>query len=387
MNKFPLTLRGAHIINRILLAAMLNGVAAVSVIAAECQPTGDDVRDRLCLLQNHYLQGHYDQVVGELAIVQGALRPEEYFYLGISFYQMMQETHSPSMRCDYRQKARDVLRNYLDKSHSDYIKTGTYGSALEMAQIYAATRIMDDTGKMTGCLENGMTAMEMELTSGKFARNILERIELKSRPGDAAADAPELKIYDQGVVMWDTIQEITRTFVSSASYLETEISKKQTQCQAATYNTGKIKESLSSMAAIDEKDGRINSITLMQDADVQKVDEWLKGVELQLDNPGDPLGFKQKFNKALGEDMTPEKYAQLQKEKISSAKGLVARLAFGASIVQQEVNRDSSAIGRTSQMYGGNASATLNSLRAKWREYGNQKGLCRNTNSKPWYCN
>ncbi len=367
----------------VLISFALVGLLAQAsrAFGAPCAPAECEWRERMDRIRGFYTEDEYDRVLNELAIVQGDYRQEEKFFAGMSYFGLMGQTRSKALQCSYRQSARIVLKNYLTGARKNFQQLGTYGSDTEIRQTYTATRVISELDKVRGCLENALTQADIELLAEQHSRDVLERIQLSLAIPDKAT-SEDLALYAQGKETWKTIQGLTRQFVAKASHIETEIAKKYVEYEAARFNIEQLKTELNNFGSmIDSANGP--AFVLSRDSSLASVQKRVADAHKMIDDPEGRNGFKQQFEKALG-DLTPEKYSAIQKVKFVQAAEMVSQLSFASYEVKDLVADSNSPVRQASRMAGGNAAATATAIKKAWQDYGVTR--CAAMTIKAWYC-
>jgi hypothetical protein len=342
-----------------------------------------DADCRIRNISGFYANGDYNSITAELAMVQGELRPEEKFYLGMAYFGLFGQTRSKALQCEYRENTQDLLRLFLLDQRSKYKTIGTYGSDQEIRQVYAATRSMQELEKIDGCLESGLTIPALRLETQKFVSETLDRILMQSPPQDNLLSPEERQVYRKGQDVWDTVQRLTQLFVGKASNIESEIAKKFVEYDAAHYNIEQIKSDLSAFGQVKVINGNLSLEALANDG-INKAESNVAAWRQQVDSSNATTpGHKQKFQKAL-QGMTPETYDSKRFQIIEEAKAMKTKLSWAESQVSTLMLDEQSPIHQVTNEASGNASAALNAMKAKWLEYGKVDIKCKTESI--WYC-
>lgn len=355
---------------------LLAFVLAFSMSAAQAQEicgpalAGCDIRsDGECLART-YACGEYDTIIAGLFAETLEPTADQKYYLGASFFQRQIRERSAGAQCEMVKFAREYLADYLTQVDAEFSRSQSFGTLRQMDQIYHANRMLTDVGQVPGCPESALTRARIATVAQGEADRYSRDVFLLPPP--EALDA------------FGTLQLALRGFVSKASDLETGIALRQVELRSAATHLGAIRVILADVfGPVSGSGAQVVADTSILDGLLARTRDMLREVERQEDA----------FAAALG-GVSPEDYARMRAETVSSAEAYLKESAFHINMVgillptdparpfwqlRDRVQADTP--GRIAQDH-------LARIRADWAAHGQQSGICQQAGaaSRVWYC-
>lgn len=357
----------------ILLAVGLSLLAARPVAGQQIctdELASCDLQTNQACLARTYACGRYDTVVRTLFIEDFAPTLDQKYYIGASMYGLYIRARAKSLECEYVKTGKEYLFDYLTAKELEFTTGGSFGTVVQMDQLYHATRMYDALEAVPGCVESAFTRARVQAIARAEAIDSSKSVFL--RPSD------------QMRASFDTIVLALRSFVSRASDLETGVALRRVEIQSANTHLDVIKAIFAEIfgtVSVENNAVSVNTATL--DGLEQKAGGFLADVEVE----------QAEFKAALG-GVTPEQYADIRTENIRNAEQMLKESAFHINMIGEllptDTNRPFWKLWQILNAAGDEklAADNLAAVKAGWKAHGQSVGICASPSAaqERWYC-
>lgn len=351
-----------------LLAFSVSAASAQDICGASLADC--DIRSDSECLARTYACGEYDTVIAGLFAETLEPTADQKYYVGASFFQRQIRERAAGAQCEMVKVAREYLADYLTQVDAEFSRSQSFGTLRQMDQIYHANRMLTDVGEVPGCPESALTRARIATVAHGEADRYSRDVFLLPPP--EALDA------------FGTLQLALRGFVSKASDLETGIALRQVELRSAATHLGAIRVIFADIfGPVSGTGAQVVASTAILDSLLTRTRGMLREVQLQEDA----------FAAALG-GVSPEDYARIRGETVSSAEAYLKESAFHVNMVgillptdparpfwqlRDQVQADTP--GRIAQDH-------LAQIRADWAAQGQRSGICQQAGAadRVWYC-
>ncbi|MER8386541.1 hypothetical protein NKJ46_23830 [Mesorhizobium sp. M0166] len=329
-----------------------------------------DLQTDSACLERTYACGEYDTVIQSLFVERFEPTPDQKYFVGASFYGRHIRERAAGVQCEMVKFAREYLTDYLSGVEAAFTTSGSFGTMRQMDQIYHAAQMLNDLGGVTGCPESALTRATVEDIARSEAVRYARSVFLQP-PAEARSS-------------FDTLQLALRSFVSRASDLETGIALRRVEIKSADTHLKAIRAIFAEIfGPVSGAGATLVANTSILDGLAAKTTQMLRSVEVS----------EGEFKRALG-DVTPEQYANLNRNTVASAEDFLKISAFHINMIgvllptdpakpfwrlDAEVHADNAAQG---------AFNDLAKIKADWKAHGAATGICAQAGAadRVWYC-
>lgn len=358
---------------RLVYAACLAAIVSVPAHAQDvcgAALAACDIRtDGECLART-YACGEYDTIIAGLFAETLAPTPDQKYYLGAAFFQRQIRERAAGAQCEMVKFAREYLADYLMDVDAEFGRSQSFGTMRQMDQIYHANRMLTDVGEVAGCPESALTRARIttvaQAEADRYARDVF------ILPPPEALDA------------FGTLQLALRGVVSKASDLETGIALRQVELRSAATHLLAIRQIFTDVFGPVTGTGTAVAVnTAILDGLLTRTRDMLREVERQEDA----------FAAALG-GVSPEEYANIRAETVSSAEAFLKESAFHINMIgvllptdparpfwQLRDRLDADTPAKAAHDH-------LAQIREDWAAQGDRSGICAQAGAaeRVWYC-
>lgn len=329
-----------------------------------------DLQTDSACLERTYACGEYDTVIQSLFVERFEPTPDQKYFVGASFYGRHIRERAAGVQCEMVKFAREYLIDYLSGVEAEFTTSGSFGTMRQMDQIYHAAQMLTDLGDVTGCPESALTRATVEDIARSEAVRYARSVFLQPPPEARSS--------------FDTLQLALRSFVSRASDLETGIALRRVEIKSAETHLKAIRAIFAEIFGPVTGAGAtlVANISIL-DGLAAKTTQMLRSVEVS----------EGEFKRALG-NVTPEQYANLNRNTVASAEDFLKVSAFHINMIgvllptdpakpfwrlDAEVHADNAAQG---------AFNDLAKVKADWKAHGAATGICAQAGAadRVWYC-
>ncbi|MDX8482092.1 hypothetical protein RFN28_27055 [Mesorhizobium sp. VK24D] len=331
---------------------------------------GCDLQSDAACLERTYACGEYDTVIQSLFVERFEPTPDQKYFVGASFYGRHIRERAAGVQCEMVKFSREYLTDYLSGAEAEFTTSGSFGTMRQMDQIYHAAKMLTDLGDVTGCPESALTRATVEDIARSEAVRYARSVFLQ--PPEEARSA------------FGTLQLALRSFVSRASDLETGIALRRVEIKSADTHLKAIRAIFAEIfGPVTGAGATLVANTAILDGLATKTQQMLRSVEVS----------EAEFKRALG-NVTPEQYANLNRDTVASAEDFLKVSAFHINMIgvllptdtakpfwrlDAEVHADNAAQG---------AFNDLAKIKADWKAHGVATGICAQAGAadRVWYC-
>ncbi len=313
-------------------------------IPSECSNSADAAQNS-CLLRL-YACGEYEQVIQQINFNDKGLNKTEHFYMGVSYFGLLNITRANTLRCTYIKAAKSHLEEFMDAVRTvckdpEDPKTCTrnpvsFGGDSDVDRIYQAMKIQKLLAKETGCVESPHTRSSILRFALSYANNAFRGAAHGIASGGTAVE----NAIREG---FDAVKQATNVFVTTASTLETRYSNYSALVQSTEKNHNDLAKNLSTKLVNPEDGSKVVSfkqevgdplatITINSKA----LEGFLKSLKGDLETHGvEPVKTSEKeldsYFKA-----NARHYNDIRDERIKGVKGYLVESAKYYNIVETD---------------------------------------------------
>lgn len=331
---------------------------------------GCELQSDAACLERTYACGEYDTVIQSLFVERFKPTPDQKYFIGASFYGRHIRERAAGVQCEMVKFAREYLSDYLSGVEAEFTNSGSFGTMRQMDQIYHAARMLNDLGDVTGCPESALTRATVEDIARSEAVRYGRSVFLQPPPEARSS--------------FETLQLALRSFVSRASDLETGIALRRVEIKSADTHLKAIRVIFTEIfGPVSGAGATLVANTSILDGLAAKTTQMLRSVEVS----------EGEFKRALG-NVTPEQYANLNRDTVASAEDFLKISAFHINMIgvllptdpakpfwrlDAEVHADNAAQG---------AFNDLAKIKADWKAHGAATGICAQAGAadRVWFC-
>lgn len=259
----------------------------------ECSGTTSDgtseAREKSCLLRL-YSCGRYEAVIHRISQAEYGLNKTQNYFLGVSYFGLMNRVRSQSLRCYYVRNSRQQIAEFLDAVQTvctnpeDPSSCGrnpvSFGSDGDIDMIYHASKVADVLKNESGCSESAYTEASIYRFAKKYANDILRSSAHGVETGHNAVSQSIQKGFKD-------IQASMNLFVTEASKLESRYTRYSILMNQSEKDLNDVAVYLRDTALSPEIIGIDSSETLPKiQVNADKLSAYLDGYDTTLLNYG-----------------------------------------------------------------------------------------------------
>ena len=330
------------------------------------EETCDPIQDQACLTRL-YACGHYELVVGALYAETYAPTPTQRFFLGAALYGLHNQTRAKSLKCEFALSAKDTLSSYLGDKQARLEGQGDVGSATEITQIYQAAKMVEDLGKIEGCVESAVTRASLIRLARGESLTLVKSAFLNPPPNVKA--------------QMDTIFSVLRRVVSQVSDIETSLAMRVVEIQSGKRYRDNVVMGMSALfGPVSGSGDQLSVSTAVIAALSLKTLAWADRLAQQ----------RERFRQALG-GISMGEYSDIRLRTLQSADGFLKESAIyintGGRLAAADKSDGLSRFQAGLSALESPVMAAKRQISTTWRDYGNAKGYCATPLAeRRWFC-
>lgn len=298
--------------------------------------------------------GFSELVLGNLGSVEPKT-PAQHYFMGAAYHDLFVRSRAKALQCEYLYAARAELGSFLDSAQETYTKESTFGTAAEMRNVYHASKILEETKRVPGCVESGIPLRDLPALGRRYAEERLDTLFLN----DEGTDALTRHAVEEIAKVRSTAQDV----ISKASAIETGIGLREEETALVSSHLDRVAE------------------TTFTEAELTKARTFVTGLKTTVDQRAADL------KKAL--EFTPEEYEGERRKAVAEARKTVVGLDATALLLQDTFPATDRAkpFWRLRELTTTAGPASLGGALATIAKQWKAKPLCSTANAAAyWYC-
>lgn len=194
---------------------------------AELNACSTDLKSAVCL-ELYHACGRYEDIIENFKLDQLKDTTAK-FYAGMSFYGLFHRTRVKSIQCEYADQARNLLSEFV----MEIKQNKGFRNQAEFRQVYRGSKAITDLKTTTGCLEQGMSILDVQFHSQKYGEELMKKLFIRKAGSGSGLDSAiaDLKANIQGIV---------RAITSKAAEIEAQLSMRRQALQASNRSLDKL---------------------------------------------------------------------------------------------------------------------------------------------------